>query len=78
MLKKSLEHEKTKISKLNDQLLELKQKIHESELNDSLESPLHHNSLHIKIETKSIESSPYSKNKSVKNFKPNFKSLKKF
>ena len=52
MLRKSLENERVKTLELNEQIFELNQRLYESELNDSLESPKFHKAVHIKIETK--------------------------
>ena len=51
-LKKTLESERQRIQLLNEQLFQLNQKLYESELNDSLDSPKLNEALHIRIETK--------------------------
>lgn len=70
MLKKSLENERAKVLELNEQIFELNQRLYESELNDSLDSPKFHKAVHIKIETKkTVDSSPSTKNEDTNNKK---------
>ncbi len=52
ILKKTLEIERQRVKLLNDQLFQLNQKLFESELNDSLDSPKLNEAFHIRIETK--------------------------
>ncbi len=47
-----MEVERQRVKLLNEQLFQLNQKLYESELNDSLDSPKLNEALHIRIETK--------------------------
>lgn len=52
MLQKSLDAERYKVQTLNEKIFQLNQKLYETELNDSLDSPRLRKAVHIKIETK--------------------------
>ena len=67
MLKKSLENERVKVLELNEQIFELNQRLYESELNDSLDSPKFHKAVHIKIETKKTFDNTNAKNEDTNN-----------